>query len=563
MSRILSLAACPVAVLGLLLALATPGADAAAAETAGFSAGRLWVASDTLGDVTDAQRAGRETRNVVNVVKLGLALGGALLLGWGAWLARRGRGTGSRRLRDTLLALLGVAGFASWWNFGFFHYPDFAHAHELFHYTIGAKYYPELGYTRLYTCTSVADAEAGLDERVATRRITDLETYALVPAATAVAEPERCKRFFTPERWSAFTADVAWFRNGMDADAWERLQRDHGYNPTPVWGVLGRALIGETPLRDARVATLVLVDPMLVLALWALAAWAFGWRATCVALLYWGTNHPAEYSWVGGAYLRHDWLLASVAGFALLRHGRPLAAGFLLGWASLLRVFPALFFAPVAFRALGPLRRERRLAPAHRNLAAGALLAVALGVPLSLWSSGTGAWPAFVDNLGLHGTSLINNTVGLGPLVYHVPGASQRALADRGEDVVAGWKQARQESRHNRWPLFAGLAAAIGIGILWAARRVPDWEAAILGIGLVPILLEPTSYYTAIFLAYAFLRSGGEAVGAALCLLSVAGWLAAAVAPEWDTISIGTSAALVAFIVAATWLAGRKPVRAE
>ena len=553
------------AALGLVLALASlaGSSPATAGEPPEFSAGLLWIPDAALGDASEAQRASRSQRNVVNVVKPALALAGAALLGWGAWLRRAGRADRGRRLRDTLLAVLGIAGLAGWWNFGCFHYPDFVHPHELFHYTIGAKYYPELGYTRLYECTAVADVEAGLGARVATRRMTDLERYELVPAARAAADPQRCKRHFSPERWALFAGDVGWFRERMDPDAWERLQRDHGYNPTPVWGILGRALLGDAPLREERIATLALVDPLLELALWALAAWGFGWRAACVGLLYWGTNHPAEYSWVGGAYLRHDWLLASVAGFALLRHGRPVAAGFLLGWASLLRVFPVLFLAPVAFRALGPLRRDRRLAPAHRGVALGALLALTLGVPLSLWSSGSGSWPAFAENARVHAAMLSNNTVGLRTLVHHVPDASERVLAERGHDVSRAWKQARRESRSARWPLFAVLATALVAGVAWAARRVPDWEAAILGVGLVPILLEPAGYYTSVFLAYAFLRSGREAVGAALCLLSVAGWLAAAFWLHWDEIAVATSAALIVFIVVATWLVGTHPAEAE
>lgn len=548
-------------VLGLLLALTalSLGSVAGATEPAEFSAGRLWIPDAAIENANAAQREGRQQRNVVNVVKPGLALAGALLLGWGAWLRRTGRANQRRRLRDVLLALLGVAGFAGYWNFGFFHYADFTHPHELFHYTMGAKYYPELGYTRLYACTAVADTEAGLGARVATRQMTDLERNVLVPARTAAAHPERCKRYFSPERWTLFAGDLAWFRERMDPAAWENLQHDHGYNPTPVWGVIGRTLLGDAPLREERVATLTLVDPLLLVALWLIAISGFGWRAACVGLLYWGTNHPAEYSWTGGGYLRHDWLLASVAGVALLRHGRPLAAGFLLGWSSLLRVFPALLFAPVALRALGPLRRDRRPARAYRSLAAGALLAVAVGVPLSIWSSGASAWPAFADNIRRHTAVLSNNTVGLRTLVQHVPEASESALAARSSDVVSDWRQARRESRSARWPLFALLAAVLVVGIAWAARRVPDWEAAILGVGLIPILLEPATYYTAIFLTYAFLRSGGDSVGIGLCLLSVAGWLAAAFALNWDSVSVGTSAALIVFIVFATWRAGAHP----
>ena len=537
----------------LVLLLLGSAGTAAAASDSGFGAGRLWLSEASLGDASPEAREWRARHDRVNVGKALLAALGAGLLGWGAWQRRRGHEPRGRRLRDRGLALLGVLGFAAWWNFGLFHYPDFVHPHELFHYVIGAKYFPELGYTRLYECAVIADVEAGLGDAVARREIVDLHSYGVVPAAELAAHPERCTDHFTPERWTLFQHDMTWFRSRMALADWEGLQRDHGYNPTPVWGILGRLFVGSSPLFDARIATLSLIDPLLELLLWGFAFWGFGWRAGCVALLFWGTNHPAEYGWVGGAYLRHDWLLASVAGMALLRRGSAGAGGFLLGWAALLRVFPLIFFVPFALRAVVASLRARKLViePSHARVAAGALLAAAVALPLSLWSTGTSAWPEFAVNVRLHATLTSNTTLGIGSLIAFSPQSRETTLRAAGADVDAAWKRARRENRSTRWPLFALLAAALIALTARAARAAQNWELAILGVGLVPVFVDASSYYSAAFLAYGFLAARQPVIGAALCLLSLAGWAAAARWLAWDDISVATSAALLVFVATA------------
>ncbi|MGA7352442.1 MAG: hypothetical protein WBX06_14865, partial [Acidobacteriaceae bacterium] len=64
--------------------------------------------------------------------KAALAAAGALLLFW-YWLADQDpRG---RRVRDTLLIVLGIVSCASWWNLGRFHFTGsyIIHYHEFYH----------------------------------------------------------------------------------------------------------------------------------------------------------------------------------------------------------------------------------------------------------------------------------------------------------------------------------------------------------------------------------------------------------------------------------------------
>ena len=58
-----------------------------------------------------------------------------------------------------MLAGLALVNLAAWPNLLNFHYSDFVHRWEFFHYYMGGKYLPELGYTKLYACTAVVDAE--------------------------------------------------------------------------------------------------------------------------------------------------------------------------------------------------------------------------------------------------------------------------------------------------------------------------------------------------------------------------------------------------------------------
>src|SRR5690606_39088007 len=50
------------------------------------------------------------------------------------------------------LAFLGIFSLALWWELFSFHRGRYLHSWDFGHYYIGAKYFPELGYDRLYEC---------------------------------------------------------------------------------------------------------------------------------------------------------------------------------------------------------------------------------------------------------------------------------------------------------------------------------------------------------------------------------------------------------------------------
>jgi hypothetical protein len=285
--------------------------------------------------------------------------------------------------------------------------------------------------------------------------------------------------------------------------------------------------------------------------------WAFGWRATCVAVIYWGTNFPAEFGWTGGAYLRQDWLAASVIGLCLMKRGHVIAGGFALSVATALRIFPGLLLVGPALRALWALPRGWRAAmPApRRQLAAGAAAAVILvGAASSLVGGSWRAWPAFARNAVKHATTPLTNAVGLPVVVNYDHGARARISAPLAleEDHYQLWKEAQRRAHAERRWVRHGLVAAFLVLLAFAVRRQEDWGAAILAAGLVPMTTQLTSYYSSLLLVYGLLAPRHPMIGVGLAGLATA----TSIVPEitsWDDERFALVSLLVAiFVVFAT-----------
>jgi hypothetical protein len=495
----------------------------------------------------------------IDAIKAATALLGLVVVLWAIAVRRAGRPDADRRPRRALLVVAAAAAAFGWGNFFRFHYDNHLHYWEHFHYYLGAKYARELGYERLYACVAVADIEAGLGGEVRAGKIRDLRTNRIVPVteAEAVRDPRACTSRFSPARWADFKRDVAYFRGRLSA-RWGDLRQDHGYNASPVWALAGSTLANIAPASDETLLALALVDPLLLAVLFVLVGWAFGLEALCLALVFFGTNHAARYAWNGGAFLRMDWLCASVAAICLVRRGRPLAGGFALGTAALLRLFPALLASGLVLKVIVRSIRERRLALSreHRRFGLGVLASVALLVPLSLAAPGS-SWTEFIHNTRKHEATWATNHVGLRTVLgYSYRARGSVTFDSHLEEPWSVWKQ-EQARRFDarRWAFALGLllfAALLALRV----EREDDADALVLGIGFIPVATYLASYYAAVLLGLALLyRPRREWTGALLCALSIVTWL---VALEWswfDERYFWTSLAILGTVLA-TVLAG-------
>ncbi len=407
------------------------------------------------------------------------------------WVAGRTRPALARGYTG-LLALLVLLGFGLWSNANWQNRRYF-NPYEFFHYYVGAKYAPELGYTRLYDAAVLVDRETGFTPR--SNDLANLSAHRGGPEykrRTAVfAEEQAIRAAFTPARWAEFTRDVSFFRAELKPDMWEQLLHDKGYNATPVWTLVGGRLATWVPATSrAALRGLVALDVLLLLAAVVIVGWAFGTRAALLAAALYLTHHCTSHAHFRAAFLRTDWLFALVASLCCLKKERAFLAGALLAWAALLRVFPLLFaFGPLAVGAWSLVARDDPRRRAALRFAAGFALAGALlfGATLAL-AGGLDAWREFGAKIAEHDQRPASDTIGFKKLFTWSIGFRR----DQGQELRAHFERLAPLW----WVCQALFAACLG----WLVRRRPLHEALALSFALVWCLATPAYYYYACLL---------------------------------------------------------------
>lgn len=387
-----------------------------------------------------------------------------------------------RALRGPGLALCVLAASASaWTQFGAFRLHGGAvHTHELFHYYLGSRYAEELGYTQLYPCVIAAAQLPGAEKSALTWR--DLSTGELrngLPGDVEAACPTRLG-----PAWTDFQQEVSVFWRTLTAGSRAAALKDHGYNPTPFWTLLGQTVGAGPPVSEVADLNRVLwVDPALLLISFGLIGVCFGWEAAAWVALLFSLGWPWRYGFVGGAFGRFFSFFLVCAALCFARRTRPGWAGVALGLATALRIFPAIFLLAPMVAAL----KDRR--PARAWLLGGTLLGIVLAVAASAAALGAEAWLSFANRLLVHRSADSINTF---------------ALARFG----------------------AGGLADLGVGalvLLWLGTRGPGRLDLELGRGLVAtlILAGLSSYYWSLLALIGAIIPRERAVGLVLLLIGV------------------------------------------
>ncbi len=392
------------------------------------------------------------------------------------------------RIYYAALALTALVGVSSYLNFFSFHGDrTFLHLHDVAHYYLGSKYFAELGYTDLYTAMLRAEAEL-YDDHFKAIEARDLKTNELVHIRTLLVSSDPVKAAFTPERWEAFRTDTAFFREAA-GPLYGNILRDHGFNPTPLWALIGGTLANLVPAGShSGILALSLLDPLLLVATFAAVAWAFGGATAVLALVLFSVLFGATFGWIGGAFLRYLWFAAAVGGVCAVERRRPAAAGALFALATLLRLFPVALIAAFAFRWIAPLfRRDRPPAMETRLLGSFALTAVLLTGATALAPGGLGGWQAFGANIEMHHATVAPNLVGVAVAAAY--------RGDRGEVTRKEFVEIQRERQTvHRLVVLTVFAAAV---ILVAGLSVGTDAvgAAALGIWLLLTGLNLAAYY--------------------------------------------------------------------
>jgi hypothetical protein len=457
---------------------------------------------------------------------------GITLVWLGSVIRARSEGAALRTERGTLAALM-LCSVLAFSNFAAFHGTHVVHHWDAFHYFMGSKYFAENGYQRLYVSSILAERDDGWAGKVAARRALDLRSNTLLDASEILVEAPSVRRAFDQDRWRAFSQDIRLFRNFFSERHWALLFFDHGYNATPVWTMFGSALTNiawksDLPPRGmeysprnlrprppeerkaiaarftadrdrfaSQLERLALVDALLYGGMFLLVAWAFGLRASALAMMVWGLGDPWSYYWTGGAFARTPWLFSAVAGVCLVKKGWRVAGGFSLATSFLLRIFPAAIWCGIVLRAGWHGLRFRKLDPDTIRMAAGALLAIGILFSASLWTTGgIGTYRAFLSNTAKHVDTPLVNHMGLATLFSWNSDLTIAKLGvEHSEAAAYEWQEGRRSTFEARKLGFA-LASLACFGLLaMAVRRSEAWEAAVLGSVCLIVLFELTSYY--------------------------------------------------------------------
>jgi len=397
---------------------------------------------------------------------------------------------GLRRFETLSFGLAGVVGFAAFFNFALqFHEwsPGFINRWEMYHYQLGSKYFPELGYDGLYSASLLAQQQSAPDLPVGPLR--DLNTNKLVSFEANEPKRREVRERFGENRWQSFVADHRNYIEGSTLSFWKNVRRDHGYNPTPAWTFVARMFDARLGSSDVELAFLASLDIVLMAMMFTVVFRTYGYQVTCLGLAIAGLGFGWRYMYIG-SLMRLDWLAAVVVGICSLKRDRFAIAGACFGYAAVVRVFPVLFLAGPALLALKSwLDGERPKWPIR--LAAGFAATFFLGlIGGSMTGRGVDAWTEFYDDIRVHRDTWFTNSVGMETLFASGPSFLLRAdPVERRtrKEITTGL----DEHRIERIVASGAMLALLGLAV-W---RAPLAESAALGMAAVFALTPAVSYY--------------------------------------------------------------------
>jgi hypothetical protein len=445
------------------------------------------------------------------------------------------------RVMLATLAACAALSFACFYNLGHPQFwnqakerPTFVHWRDMRIYFPVAKFFDELRFDGVYLASVAAyldDTPARADD-AANLEIRDLRTHELKRVSELKPEMSAVRGRFSPERWQVFKEDMRYFRSGMGERFFLDTLNDHGGNATPVWFGITHLLFRGVPASELTLTLAGLVDAVLLLAAWIAIFRSFGLRPALFSVIVFGATDLYMFgtNWAG-ATLRHDWMAYLAFGLCALKTERWVLGGALLALSGLIRAFPAVallgLVAPSLWWVYGQYRADRRLPslktfraehPNVERVLLGATLCVVLAVALSSALLSPSAWGDWLAKITMLNEGAGSNDVSLRSLIAGTDAAAGRAMAQR------------------RLLFLASLGLGLSLVALATRGRRLD-QAALLGLGFVPLIFNPSNYYLHYVFLLPLLVSAGQTeprAHAGLPILSVCGpLLGMCVAQYW------------------------------
>lgn len=296
--------------------------------------------------------------------------------------------------------------------------PGWVQTHDSFHYTLGAKYFPELGYTNFYDCVLLTKAARRIPASARMRHLDDYTFGSVGKARRKLRKEDKCKSRFTEERWTQFNADLRALFRQTETPGFvpSGSVGDKGYNGTPlhafVMGKLGHA-VGT--LDVVTVARMTLIDVWAICAIGFSLCLGFGWRAGMLCSVYYFVAAADRFDMIGGSPSRYYWMFFLALGVVALARRRLALAGVGLTVSTALVAFPLFYWLGAAVSFAGELVR-RRLAASRRFVFGSTVAAVVSFALGAAHSEGLANYAAWVDDMRIHSVDSRPHDVSPGPM---------------------------------------------------------------------------------------------------------------------------------------------------
>jgi hypothetical protein len=428
----------------------------------------------------------------------------AVLLIIGYWLHNRlykdrsGRATWPLDIALIALACVSIAAYFDFWKYPKFR--SFMNPHDIYHYYMGSKYSPEVGYLNLYQCTAVADWESsGKPSTSNFSRIRSMTDYSFENGGSVVGRADYYRAMFTPARWEEFKKDCKYFSERLRKSRWQGVTQDMGYNATPVWNMIARIFTERISTEStAGMAFLVSLDLMLVALMTLLASWAFGWRTGLLALIFFCTCFCMSFTHIRGGFLRLDWVTMLVMSACFIKKGWWKTAGALMGYAAMARVFPLVFVFGLGSKFVWDFFRTYRLKKNYMEFFIAFSVTCATFICLSLiFDGGIQHWRAFAEKISLHNNYFAPPRVGFRNIFlmsYAYPPGGWPAYSEQAHQKLQDWKL-----------LWYGIQGGVLLLCFFASRKLDDYETIPLGYVPAFLMTAPTFYYHVMLITALFL----------------------------------------------------------
>lgn len=423
----------------------------------------------------------------------------------------------------------------------------FVHWHEIYHYYLGAKYFPEIGYNGLYETVLLADRELFEDfELVASGIpfisadwIRDLSNIMHPISAEEALERARTlyRPNFTPARWESFKTDWLTLKKLCDEQWLNLTMFDAGFNPPPSWAVIGTTFAQHIPLSEEwfgypptwdQIEMLPLIDVLLLAVASVFLFRSFGLAGLGAFWIVFATSILSGMGWTAGSYCRFLWLFGLILGICHLHREEWFCAAFWLAFSACMRIFPLVFLGAAGLYLLLRWYRDRRQWPAVREFILGAALCIALLIGGSIVLFGIDAWITFFTRISTHGNIFFVQHIGYKRIAVFdswVPG--QNFWWSEGLNNMREWNNLLNQSWDSQRWFQLPLIGALLVLCLTTHRQIKPVEYTMLfGCMAVFLLTIPANYYYAMYalIAVTLFHAGNRLADSVLLLGFFAMW---------------------------------------